>query len=641
MEFINLEAENFLIIGSASVKLNNRGLTIIEGVNNDDTTSESNGSGKSSIVEAIYWCLFGDTLRSLEKSDDIVNSNIGKNCRVKLSFKEGGKDYEVERFRKHSKYKNNLYLTINGVDSRGKDNKDTQRYIEDIIVVDKVTFAASIVFGQGYSKNLRRFGELTDKEQKECLEKVLDLEIFSVAHNVTKRKFAALSSDLGKLEVNCTNLANKYKSCKTNFESFKDKRDSFDSEKQEKLESIQAKISLIDSRVDGLKQELENFIGVDLEDLQKEILELGEVKSSLGLRKEKLIESYNEKKVKLTTTYNSISKHIDGLCGRKEKLASEDLHGEECFYCGGRVLERTVRKAAEGIDFEIDDNKRSLSEVETKLRKLNKAFKKRKLSMEDDVDQINQLLILKNKEVLESTKANEKKIEIKSSIKSLGDKRLLLLEKLAEEGERENPWTELVKENKEELERIKEEHKVEKEAYDAKHQELTHLEFWKKGFSRTGVRSFMLDRVIPFLNDKTNYYLGILTDGGVSVTFSATKVLGSGERRESFNVSVNNHKASQTYKGNSGGERRRIDLAIALAINDLIALRSGRSFNLVLLDEVFENVDETGSYYVIKVLEEIAKKKSSVFVITHQQSLSDYFHNRLLVERKDGQSYVN
>ena len=122
------------------------------------------------------------------------------------------------------------------------------------------------------------------------------------------------------------------------------------------LEFSQAKISLIDSRVDGLKQELENFIGVDLEDLQKEILELGEVKSSLGLRKEKLVESYNEKKVKLTTTYNSISKHIDGLCGRKEKLASEDLHGEECFYCGGRVLERTVRKAAEGIDFEIDDN---------------------------------------------------------------------------------------------------------------------------------------------------------------------------------------------------------------------------------------------------------------------------------------------
>jgi len=89
-----------------------------------------------------------------------------------------------------------------------------------------------------------------------------------------------------------------------------------------------------------------------------------------------------------------------------------------------------------------------------------------------------------------------------------------------------------------------------------------------------------------------------------------------------------------------GGEKRRIDLAISLAINDFIASRSGKRFNILLLDEVFENIDETGVYYVVKVLEELAKNRSSVFVITHHDSLASYFSETIKLSRKDGVSYI-
>ena len=76
MDILNLKIENFLIIGQANINLSNRGLCRIAGENSDDTTSSSNGSGKSALIEAIYWCLFGETLRNIKSADGVVNRKL-------------------------------------------------------------------------------------------------------------------------------------------------------------------------------------------------------------------------------------------------------------------------------------------------------------------------------------------------------------------------------------------------------------------------------------------------------------------------------------------------------------------------------------------------------------------------------------
>ncbi|HAI43814.1 MAG TPA: hypothetical protein DCM40_39815, partial [Maribacter sp.] len=156
MEIQSVGIRNFLIIGEVDAILSGRGLTRIAGENLDDTTSSSNGSGKSCILEAVYWCLFGDTLRNIRSADGVVNNTVKKDCSVVVQMADGDTKYQVERYRKHTKKKNNLYLYINGVDSRGKDNRETQEFIESVIGMDKISFANSIIFGQGHSKNLKR-----------------------------------------------------------------------------------------------------------------------------------------------------------------------------------------------------------------------------------------------------------------------------------------------------------------------------------------------------------------------------------------------------------------------------------------------------------------------------------------------------
>src|SRR5260370_207423 len=102
-----VEIENFMAISRATISLADRGLVLIQGENSDDTSAESNGAGKSSIADAISWCLYGPTPPG-EDGDGVVNIAAGKNCSVIVQIEEGGQLYSITRHRKHSKGKNSL-----------------------------------------------------------------------------------------------------------------------------------------------------------------------------------------------------------------------------------------------------------------------------------------------------------------------------------------------------------------------------------------------------------------------------------------------------------------------------------------------------------------------------------------------------
>ena len=72
MRIETVKIENFLGISEAELSLDNRGLLLIQGENRDDPSAKSNGAGKSTIPDAISWCLFGKTARGVS-SDDVIN----------------------------------------------------------------------------------------------------------------------------------------------------------------------------------------------------------------------------------------------------------------------------------------------------------------------------------------------------------------------------------------------------------------------------------------------------------------------------------------------------------------------------------------------------------------------------------------
>ncbi len=169
---------------------------------------------------------------------------------------------------------------------------------------------------------------------------------------------------------------------------------------------------------------------------------------------------------------------------------------------------------------------------------------------------------------------------------------------------------------------------------------IENLKFWVESFGNSGIKSYLLDSVTPFLNNKTNEYLSKLAGSTMRIEFSTQTRLANGELRDKFEIQLLNQVGGNSYESNSEGEKRRIDLAISLALQDLIRSRSNSKLNILLYDEIFDSLDSVGCENAIQLLTDIQGKVDSIFVITHNDILKSYFDKYLQVVKENGSTSV-
>ncbi len=139
-----------------------------------------NGAGKSTFLEAIFWCYFGETIRDEMKADDVVYdpqyTGKGKNCYVRVNHANG---WSIERFRKYHDlggtgvkvYKDDIYQ-----ESFEKgDPKATQKMIVDLLGIDRETYSRAYIMGQNVTANFMTGDE---KKRRSMIEEMLGLERF-------------------------------------------------------------------------------------------------------------------------------------------------------------------------------------------------------------------------------------------------------------------------------------------------------------------------------------------------------------------------------------------------------------------------------------------------------------------------------
>lgn len=142
-----------------------------------------NGAGKSTIIEAITWAQHGKTIRDDMKVDDVINDDIGRNCRVTLEFKNG---YAIERFRKYGGlgldgqtisgsgvrvYKDKQYLAK----FEKGDPAATQQEIDNLLGITYEWLTKTLIMGQNITAN---FVTADEKKRRAMLEEMLGLERF-------------------------------------------------------------------------------------------------------------------------------------------------------------------------------------------------------------------------------------------------------------------------------------------------------------------------------------------------------------------------------------------------------------------------------------------------------------------------------
>ena len=193
MKLLNIIANNFLSYENLSLDLN-KNMCLIEGWNYDENSS--NGSGKSSIIDAITYCIYGEIPRKI-KTDEVINNINKKECKLELEFELNNENYKIVRTRKP----NDLYIIKENNVIRGKDIPETQDIINDIIKIDFKTFINSIYLSQNGKSE---FIGLTDIEKQKILTELMDLSIFDRAYALTNDKLKEISLDIDFEKIKLT-----------------------------------------------------------------------------------------------------------------------------------------------------------------------------------------------------------------------------------------------------------------------------------------------------------------------------------------------------------------------------------------------------------------------------------------------------
>jgi len=206
IQLTGLEIQNFLCFSEADLSLDSRGLLCVLGDNRDSGAADSNGAGKSALFEALFWGLFGKTLRAI-KLDDVIRRDAEKEgCLVRVSFKDTdtGESYVVLRTRKHHEKGSDVWLesyASDGIlkDLRGeKTRSGTQSVIEAVLGMGSDMFKQIVLFGIG---GHTRFSELGDAGQKKLLEEILKLSIYERAAASARKQKSDNQKEADKQEI--------------------------------------------------------------------------------------------------------------------------------------------------------------------------------------------------------------------------------------------------------------------------------------------------------------------------------------------------------------------------------------------------------------------------------------------------------
>lgn len=163
---------------------------------------------------------------------------------------------------------------------------------------------------------------------------------------------------------------------------------------------------------------------------------------------------------------------------------------------------------------------------------------------------------------------------------------------------------------------LKEKNTEQQEKLKALDQKLEIMKFWEKAFSEQGMIKYLIRNILDYFNLKCNEFLSILSVGQFKISFSDELI-----------ETISNNGAETKYISLSGGEKRKVNLAIMLALQDLSSKISKIDCNLIFFDEVSDNIDDLGIEAVYNLLNTLRNQYTNkvILLITHNNHLSSLF----------------
>jgi len=621
-----VRAANFLCFDTLEFDFSNpSGLVLVQGVNNDSVYGGSNGSGKSSFFDAIYYGLYGKTAKGMSGSDVV---KWGKNhCRVHLDFKIGENSYSVVRERKGTT--GSLQFYLNAEDISLPDARKTQSELIDPLIPESV-FRNAVFFAGSF---LHSFIDASDREKKALFTILLGIEKVEDMATMARKRATEAATAVLQAKVrsearsqqlsDTTSLLEKAKEFETHVkESWRQEEETQEDTKalhltieknETHLNVVQSSIKLLTAKIDDWYKQISDrkeLFTRDSKSLKEQIEELDiklfalreqqiERDNRLSVIISKIDDLMNLKELGVCPTCDSVLEGVSIEAKMKPLEEEKDLLG----VVGNQYLEDSTKVRSEKTEksLELEEmEKKHLTDVE-KLEKQQQE-EKTKRSIENSEDTIMTENLRKLRVRLDE--ANNFKVRKDTAI--------------AEVKSKVTTHEETVKKLKAQLK------EDEVQLLDAQSKQAI-VDFWVTAFGPSGIVSYLFDFHLPRFNQKLNDIVSDLFGMPLVARFTPMTTLKSGDVREKWDFEI---IGLGDYSSCSSGQKRRLDIAVLLALSDLMAEQMG-GCNVMFVDEVFDPLDAPGCEAVMSWLR---RKKSTVFVVTHSPSLSGQFDKTLTVE---------
>ena len=685
--FKSLTIKNFMSVGNITqgIKFSND-LTLVLGENLDlGANGSRNGTGKTTIVNALSYGLYGNALTKI-KLGNLINKTNEKGMVVSVEFSKNGIDYKIERGRKPNILK--LFIGDQEIDDSAQgDNRETQKTIEDILGLSHEMFKHIVAL----NTHTEPFLNMKVSDQRDVIEELLGITILSEKASVLKDLIKDKKDSIKQENFRISAIKESNKRIEQQIVGLEQKHKLWNKAQLDDVDVMYTKITTLENNINDVELEItmqkdleiyntkhsklselnrtitslvqkhgtwDSTLDKDLSNIANAIEKLNSIDIEQEMKSHKDLEEFKNQEIAKLEINRLIASNSNDVS--RTKILIETLSGEiallikhTCHTCGQEIHDdkqseilnskestmAELKNAIDGLYITQDelkveyDNFPQLEKPSMYYNSLEEA-----LNHKHSLETLNTQLITKNQEVnpyvgqLEELTKDVADIDVgdkpntfyNSLEEALNHKHSLetLNTQMETRANEMNPYTEQIESTKTDA--------LQEINYDSINEDtstLEHQDFLLKLLTDKDsyVRKQIISQNLSFLNSKLSHYISII---GLRHLI---------EFKDDLSVEITDLGKDYDFDNLSRGEKNRVILSLSWAFRDVWE-NLYSPINLLFVDEVIDSgMDDAGVENSLTILKSMAREQNkSVWLISHKNELISRVNTVLNVVKENG-----